>query len=556
MVLTTALPPCTELRTTPEDIRDSSVLMKPVFMPKHVRKRRSSLAPAKLACSLASNNQNNQTADDRGLSLPAIKPPTPVPSILEIMHRQGRRLSGASLQILRIAELPETDTCERDEDQTTSKDKWDVAKERRESLVSERQTKLEQKSELKVKVARQRRDSIVEDKMQTVKMVSEMRRQRVREKGSRELRKCQERMAAKLILLCAWSQRLVSRLVAYRHTVNAAKTIQGEWRLKNPRRRRLDIAIRAIFPLRERLFKGLRAQRRCQAANQLCSFLKAFYGQKRFVPVVSKLRWRVVTVQRSIRSFLACKKARLAALSLLWQQLEKDPEYASQIKNDTATKCCALFPSNSPVLDLTKTWEKEHFYKYKASQIKANQLLTKIKAVDNKLRSRKQSAQSKTTLYKASKSKELLENFLRSRRMEHVRTATALEVQMKLRVEAARAGGGQRYSLDDVRIMVRRSSTKANMDTMIRKRADEHEQAVQLTYKCPSFLVYSTLEPDSIVDLITESMAHLRAERRAKAQRVQFLSEPETECGLSEQASCDTDGQEFPFLTSTPSAYA
>ena len=70
MVLTTALPPCTELRTTPEDIRDS-VLMKPVFMPKHVRKRRSSLAPAKLACSLAlSRSRPLSTAVDEPMHGP------------------------------------------------------------------------------------------------------------------------------------------------------------------------------------------------------------------------------------------------------------------------------------------------------------------------------------------------------------------------------------------------------------------------------------------------------------------------------------------------------
>ena len=98
MVLTTALPPCTELRTTPEDIRDSSVLMKPVFMPKHVRKRRSSLAPAKLACSLALSRS-------RPLST-AVDEPThgPQPSItryqLTAVHlRPGGRPSSQQPQI-------------------------------------------------------------------------------------------------------------------------------------------------------------------------------------------------------------------------------------------------------------------------------------------------------------------------------------------------------------------------------------------------------------------------------------------------------------------------
>ena len=92
-----------------------------------------------------------------------------------------------------------------------------------------------------------------------------------------------------------------------------------------------DKFVRVREMLLKRLWKirlGLHAKFRARDAQLVRSFLKDFADVNPFKVTMQKFRYKIIWTQRTVRQFLACKRARLLALTKLW--LRYEPKYANK----------------------------------------------------------------------------------------------------------------------------------------------------------------------------------------------------------------------------------
>ena len=67
----------------------------------------------------------------------------------------------------------------------------------------------------------------------------------------------------------------------------------------------------------------MKTKMRRRHARLLRQFVSDYVGGVGVQQIIYKFRWKVIQTQKTVRAFLACKKARMLALQLFWDQEEK-----------------------------------------------------------------------------------------------------------------------------------------------------------------------------------------------------------------------------------------
>ena len=68
---------------------------------------------------------------------------------------------------------------------------------------------------------------------------------------------------------------------------------------------------------------NLKCSQRRSASERLRHFVRDYASQGEFASVMKKYRWKVIKAQRFAKGFLLCRRARLTALSKMWERLEE-----------------------------------------------------------------------------------------------------------------------------------------------------------------------------------------------------------------------------------------
>ena len=104
----------------------------------------------------------------------------------------------------------------------------------------------------------------------------------------------------------------------------SAKTIQTATRKKAKKKVLQKMAI--VRPvMRQHVWKfvlRIKVLRRYRSQKLIKKFIHDYHSTRMVQRLVYKFRWKVIKCQRHIRSYLACKRARLIALQLLWDKIE------------------------------------------------------------------------------------------------------------------------------------------------------------------------------------------------------------------------------------------
>ena len=153
------------------------------------------------------------------------------------------------------------------------------------------------------------------------------------------LKDMQTRLGSRWLLLLAIARRqitferelFVSR--AKNKLNRAAMKIQGAQRRKL--RRKLASQMEIVRPILKPniwwfVFK-MKVKMRHQCSKLVKKFVKDYVGGVGVKSIIYKFRWKVIRTQQTVRNYLTCKKARLTALQLLWDRIEKTPAVQKEL---------------------------------------------------------------------------------------------------------------------------------------------------------------------------------------------------------------------------------
>ena len=174
---------------------------------------------------------------------------------------------------------------------------------------------------------REMREIIVQEKKMAIIMARQSRK--AKREAIMALRRLQQSWSSNMVqarfALNLWERfRIVTKEEARRRLefASAAK-IQIAWErfyapIRAAKKKRIQVT---LMKFSFRLLATLSRIRVRLARRKVLAFYRDF-SRQRFAFVMVKFRFNCVKLQRSIRSYAQCTKARLAALSLLWNKLE------------------------------------------------------------------------------------------------------------------------------------------------------------------------------------------------------------------------------------------
>ena len=76
----------------------------------------------------------------------------------------------------------------------------------------------------------------------------------------------------------------------------------------------------------------LKVKMRKRSARLVKKFVRDYVGGVGIKNIIYKFRWKVIRTQQTVRSFLACKKARMIALHLFWDREEKKTDAQNELR--------------------------------------------------------------------------------------------------------------------------------------------------------------------------------------------------------------------------------
>ena len=76
----------------------------------------------------------------------------------------------------------------------------------------------------------------------------------------------------------------------------------------------------------------LKVKMRKRSAQLVKKFVRDYVGGVGIKNIIYKFRWKVIRTQQTVRSFLACKKARMIALHLFWDREEKQTDAQNELR--------------------------------------------------------------------------------------------------------------------------------------------------------------------------------------------------------------------------------
>jgi hypothetical protein len=260
---------------------------------------------------------------------------------------------------------------------------------RRKQIQEKRAQAFEKKNALKVEIARARRLNIVKAKQQRIVAKKKDRNQRIASKRIQQQRSEAQKEWLVRVVVGLSAATLSSCLHARMLKVSASRTIQRFWAAVNPCKFRRLVLTLILKKHKRPLLLKVRKDRRRRAVSILKGFLNSQMRLTRVCMVFNKLRWRVVTLQRVWRDFLACRQARILGLMLLWKKLE-----ANQNRMDLLQEAMGLGEGlgkdRQRLLDeeqkrmrtMQSIWGQAHFWKHKAVQSKVTVLMSNLERRD------------------------------------------------------------------------------------------------------------------------------------------------------------------------------
>jgi hypothetical protein len=153
------------------------------------------------------------------------------------------------------------------------------------------------------------------------------------------LKDMQSTLGSRWLMLVAFSKRqtkLQTKLQIARAKLKlsrAATKIQACQRRK--KRREMASKMELVRPILSNnvwwfVFKmKVKMRRRC--ALVVKNFVNNYVAGVGVKSIIYKYRWKIIRTQQTVRTFLACKRARLIALQLLWDRIEKLPKVQKEL---------------------------------------------------------------------------------------------------------------------------------------------------------------------------------------------------------------------------------
>eukprot|EP00948_MAST-09A_sp_MAST-9A-sp1_P004104 g4104.t1 len=290
---------------------------------------------------------------------------------------------------------------------------------------------------------------------------------------------------------------------------HAATVIQRSHKASYARRMARRFRMASII-LRKYEWKARMNQRclkRKRYAATLRTFLKDFTAQGELVTVMKTFRWKAIKGQRIARSYLFCRRARLHALGLLWDRLER--QHGKAIRHHITKRLDAERTEEEKILV-----EGRKLYSQETSLMRQLQQKTQDVFARAERKMMKLSKTNKNKYQQTAKKEFKMENSAyvpdtaKTISMKHRRVKVTTPFETKLpylsnilrkhrvlyRKKIARSQSTIRYSVEDAR-------------TLLQSSQSAEEKEIEGQQVLPMFILYSRVDHDELLACITEVIA-------------------------------------------------
>ncbi|GMH56288.1 hypothetical protein TrST_g4137 [Triparma strigata] len=219
-------------------------------------------------------------------------------------------------------------------------------KQRPAAIAEQKAIQQGQKTRDKQRNAEERRKSFEQQRRKSLSDVNQLKLMKINHHTTKEIKKLREeeiriapvQMWLKYLVLVPRHDmmvRIFKRKRAILEKKRAAARIQQGWRERAPERKNKYAGIFGVLQKhRERIFGKITTRRKEKAMLLAQKWLTHIYRHKRFNSWAVLIRLRTSQTQKLVRSWLACSRARLKVLKMIWANLVADEKFAEEMRGE------------------------------------------------------------------------------------------------------------------------------------------------------------------------------------------------------------------------------